>query len=640
MNITDTLKVRNFSSEKNTSMNLDRDYAIHLFHEGTARRAYDFLGPHFSEKDGEKGCFFRTWAPEAKEVYVIGDFNHWTRSHAMHRISDKGLWESFVVGAIEYQTYKYEIVTDKGHALLKVDPYGFHSVTRPETGTKLFNIDRYQWHDENWVRKSLYENPMSIYEVHLGSWRRYADGNYFNYRKSADELIPYVKEMGFTHIELLPISEYPYDASWGYQVLGYYSPTSRYGSPEDFMYLVDQAHQAGIGVILDWVPGHFPKDVAGLYRFDGHSCYEYKDSKKSEHKEWGTMIFDWGKTEVQSFLVSNAYFWIDKYHIDGLRVDAVASMIYLDYDRKDDEWEPNSFGGRENLEATAFLKKLNSAILSDYPDIVMIAEESTAWPMVTLPPYVGGLGFNFKWNMGFMNDTTEYMKTDPYFRQYSHNKLTFSMNYAFSENYILPLSHDEVVHMKGSLITKMSGNYEQKFENLKTYLGYMWTHPGKKLLFMGGEFAQFNEWHFEGELDWNLLEYPMHRAYQSYFKALNYFYVENAPLWEIENSWDGFNWLEAGDCENNVVVYLRRDKLGNELICVCNFSAEERRAYRFGISKKGPYKTLFQSNLEEYGGKGSPIRGIRADKQESHGKEYSVCLTIPPLTFLVLSCCS
>lgn len=621
-------------------MDVDRDYAIHLFHEGTARRAYNFLGFHFCENEGEQGCMFRTWAPHAKEIYVVGDFNQWERSHAMNRISEKGVWEVFVSGATEYQSYKYEIITDKGESFCKADPYGFHTETRPLTGTKIFDIDCYQWEDQHWKRSSTHEKPMSIYEVHLGSWRRYPDGNCFSYRKLAEELIPYVKEMGFTHIELLPVSEYPFDGSWGYQVIGYYAPTSRYGKPDDFMYFVDKAHQAGIAVILDWVPGHFPKDAAGLYKFDGHSCYEYKRSLKSEHKEWGTMVFDWGRTEIQSFLISNAFFWIDKYHIDGLRVDAVASMLYLDYERKDHEWEPNSFGGRENLEAVAFLKKLNTSILTEYPDVLMIAEESTAWPMVTLPPYLGGLGFNYKWNMGFMNDTIEYMKTDPYFRQYAHNKLTFSMDYAFSENYILPLSHDEVVHMKGSLITKMSGNYEQKFESLKAYLGYMWTHPGKKLLFMGGEFAQFNEWHFEGELDWNLLEYPMHRAYQTYVRDLNSFYVENSPLWEIENDWAGFNWLEAGDSGNNVLVYLRRDKSKRELICICNFSAEERKAYRFGIETKGPYKTLFQSNLEIYGGKGSQIKGIRADKHESHGKEYSVCLTIPPLTFLVLSSCS
>lgn len=621
-------------------MNFDQDYAIHLFHEGTSRRAYDFLGFHFCERDGEKGCVFRTWAPKAKEIYVVGDFNRWERSHAMKPISDKGLWEAFIVGVTEYQTYKYEVVTEKGASVYKADPYGFHTETRPETGTKLFDIDRYQWQDENWKRSSLHEKPMSIYEVHLGSWKRYPDGNYYNYRKMADEMIPYVKEMGFTHIELLPICEYPFDGSWGYQIIGYYAPTSRYGTPEDFMYFVDKAHQANIGVILDWVPGHFPKDSAGLYKFDGDSCYEYKDSTKSEHKEWGTMLFDWGKTEVQSFLVSNAFFWIDKYHIDGLRVDAVASMVYLDYDRKDTEWEPNSYGGRENLEAIAFLRKLNSSVLMEYPDIMMIAEESTAWPMVTQPPYLGGLGFNYKWNMGFMNDTVEYMKTDPYFRQYAHSKLTFSMEYAFSENYILPLSHDEVVHMKGSLITKMMGNYEQKFESLKTYLGYMWTHPGKKLLFMGGEFAQFNEWHFEGELDWNLLEYPMHRAYKNYIKTLNHFYLENPPLWEVENDWSGFNWIEATDSGNNVIVYLRRDQSGNELICICNFAAEERKAYRFGVSKKGPYKVVFQSDLEEYGGRGEPIKEIGTDNQESHGKEYSVCLTISPLAFLVLSCCS
>ena len=618
-------------------MNRDSDYLIHLFHEGTARRAYEFMGAHLCANKGREGCLFRVWAPHAKVVYVQGDFNGWSRSDAMHPISNQGLWEVFVADVRQYDAYKYEIVSKSGESFLRADPYAFHAETRPQTNSKIYDLTTYRWADTAWCRKPLFDQPVSIYEIHPGSWRRYPDGNFFSYRKLADELIPYLIDMEFTHIELMPLSEHPFDGSWGYQVTGYYAATSRYGTPEDLMYLIDRAHQAGLGVILDWVPGHFPKDAHGLYRFDGEACYEYSGNTKKEHKGWGTMVFDWGRTEVQSFLISNAFFWIDQFHIDGLRVDAVASMLYLDYDRKEGEWEPNSSGGRENLEAVAFLRKLNSCILTEYPNVMMIAEESTAWPMVTLPPDVGGLGFNYKWNMGFMNDTVEYMKTDPFFRQYAHHKLTFSMEYAFTENFILPLSHDEVVHMKGSMITKMPGSYEQKFENLKAYLGYMWTHPGKKLLFMGGELAQFNEWHYEGELDWNLLDFDMHRKFKNYVKELNRFYLRHAPLWQIENDWSGFEWLQSYDHTNNVIVYLRRDLEGNALICIANFSAEERKAYRFGVKNRGPYKNIFQSNRTEFGGKGDLVTSIRTDRQGIDGKEYSVCLTIPALTFLVLA---
>lgn len=618
-------------------MNSISGYLIHLFHEGTARRAYEFMGAHLCAENGVPGCVFRVWAPHAREVFVQGDFNGWSRKHPMTRISEQGLWEAFAEGAQPYQSYKYEIIDLLGEAALKADPYAFHAETRPGTSSKIFDLSGYPWDDGSWTRKPLHDRPVSIYEMHPGSWRRYPDGNFFDYRKTADELIPYLTDMGFTHIELMPLSEYPFDGSWGYQVTGYYAATSRYGTPKDLMYFIDCAHQAGLGVILDWVPGHFPKDAHGLYRFDGEPCYEYSANAKQEHKGWGTMVFDWGRTEVQSFLISNAFFWIDQFHIDGLRVDAVASMLYLDYDRKEGDWEPNSFGGRENLEAVAFLRKLNSSVLTEHPQVMMIAEESTAWPMVTLPPACGGLGFNYKWNMGFMNDTIQYMKTDPFFRQYAHHKLTFSMEYAFTENYILPLSHDEVVHMKGSLITKMPGSYEQKFENLKTYLGYMWTHPGKKLLFMGGELAQFNEWHYESELDWNLLHFPMHSRFKDYVKALNCFYRSNSPLWEIENSWDGFSWLQASDYESNVVVYMRKNRRGDELICVVNFSAEERKAYRFEVSRKGPYKVIFQSDLEIFGGKGHPITSVRTDRQGSGEARFSLCMTVPPLTFLVLS---
>jgi 1,4-alpha-glucan branching enzyme len=612
------------------------DYNVHLFHEGTERRAYEFMGAHPGSKDGMHGCAFRVWAPHAERVYVQGDFNGWTRRDPMEKLSRQGLWEAFVPDVQLYDSYKYEIVTDQGEAFLKADPFAFHAATRPGTDSKVVDLNGYDWRDESWHRDTLHDRPVSIYEVHAGSWRRYADGHFFDYRKLADELIPYVVDMGFTHIELMPLSEYPYDASWGYQVTGFYAATSRYGKPEDLMYLIDCAHAAGLGVLLDWVPGHFPKDTHGLALFDGKPCYEYSGCTKREHKGWGTLVFDWGRTEVQSFLISNALFWIDKYHIDGLRVDAVASMLYLDYDREEHEWEPNSFGGRENLEAVAFLRKLNESVQSEYPGFMMIAEESTAWPMVTLPPQVGGLGFNYKWNMGFMNDTLQYIKTDSYFKQHVHGKMTFSMEYAFTENYILPLSHDEVVHMKGSLISKMPGTYEEKFANLKAYLGYMWTHPGKKLLFMGGEFAQFREWRFDGELDWNLLEFPMHRTFQTYVKDLNAFYRSNEALWAIENDWAGFEWLKADDRGNNVLVYERKDAGGCGLICVAHFSPEERDGYRIGLSKHREYEVVFCSDDARYGGL-DVKPDVRVQRLSTDGQPYTLTLTVPPLAFIVLA---
>ena len=613
------------------------DYFVHLFHEGTARRAYEFMGAHLCSLDGVPGCKFRLWAPHAKQVIVQGDFNGWKNKEPMKLLSEQGLWETFIPNVKQYDSYKYEIITKKGESRLKADPYAFHAATRPGTDSKVIDLTTYQWSDENWQRTTLHNQPVSIYEVHLGSWRRYADGHFFDYRKLADELIPYVKEMGFTHIELMPVSEYPYDASWGYQVTGFYAATSRYGRPQDLMYLVDQAHAFGLGVILDWVPGHFPKDAHGLYLFDGEPCYEYSGVSNREHKSWGTMVFDWGRTEVQSFLVSNAFFWIEQFHIDGLRVDAVASMLYLDYDREEHEWEPNSFGGRENLEAIAFLKKLNSSVLSEYPGFAMIAEESTAWPMVTMPPEIGGLGFNYKWNMGFMNDTLQYVKTDPFFKQYNHYQMTFSMEYAFTENYILPLSHDEVVHMKGSLISKMPGSYEEKFANLKAYLGYMWTHPGKKLLFMGGEFAQFREWRFEGELDWNLLDFPLHRMFQSYVKDLNHFYRAHDSFWEIENSWDGFEWLQANDNGNNVFVYERKNKMGHGMICIAHFSPEKHTDYRIGVSQKQEYHIVFCSDAAKYGGSEQTDTAVKTSRLRTGDKPYTLTVSLPPLSFMVLS---
>lgn len=575
-------------------------FHTYLFHQGTAAKAYEFMGAHSCNVNGSEGFIFRVWAPNAQAVFISGDFNNWKKDeYLLKKISPQGLWEIFLPDIKEYFLYKYVLLDEKGNYSIKADPYGFHMETRPNTASKTYSLDRYSWGDNTWQLKKKehppYHRPMNIYEVHLGSWRKYADGNYFSYHKFAEELIPYVKNLGYTHIELMPISEYPFDGSWGYQVLGYYAPTSRYGSPEDFMAFVDVCHQNEIGVILDWVPGHFPKDEAGLYNFDGKPCYEYQDRFKSQHKEWGTMVFDWGRNEVKSFLISNAMFWLDKYHIDGLRVDAVASMLYLDYGRPEGEWNTNEHGGRENLEAISFLKDLNKTIFKSYPEALMIAEESTAWPMVTMPVYLGGLGFNFKWNMGWMNDTLAYMKQDPFLKKGYHHKLTFPLAYFTAENYILPLSHDEVVHMKGSLINKMPGSYEEKFLNLRAYLTYMMAHPGKKLTFMGTELAQFSEWDFQKELDWTLLSDEIHQQFHSFIHHLNHFYLKNSPLWELDNSWDGFRWIEPDDAEKNIIAFMRKDKRGSAIIVICNFSPVNRTKYRVGVEKPGTYRLVFHS---------------------------------------------
>jgi 1,4-alpha-glucan branching enzyme len=509
--------------------------------------------------------------------------------------------------------------------------------TRPHTASKTYSLNNYSWGDSAWQSKKHnhppYHQPMNIYEVHLGSWKKYSDGNYFNYHKLAEELIPYVKNLGYTHIELMPLSEYPFDGSWGYQIIGYFAPTSRYGKPEEFMAFVDACHQNDIGVILDWVPGHFPKDEAGLYHFDGKPCYEYQDDLKSQHKEWGTMVFDWGRNEVRSFLISNAIFWLDHYHIDGLRVDAVASMLYLDYGRS--EWRPNIYGGRENLEAVSFLKDLNKTVFQNFPNTLMIAEESTAWPMVTMPAHVGGLGFNYKWNMGWMNDTLNYMTQDPFFRKGAHNNLTFSLSYFTTENYILPLSHDEVVHMKGSLINKMPGSNEEKFSNLRAYIAFMMAHPGKKLTFMGTELAQFSEWDYRKELDWNLLSDEKHQRFHTFIKDLNHFYLNNSSFWELDKDWTGFHWIDPDDSEKNIISFIRKNRRGRAIIVVCNFSPIPRKKYLVGVENPGTYRLVFSSSHTKYSGGDEEIietESVQAVPKEMNNFKYSIEIDLPGLS--------
>lgn len=611
---------------------------VYLFHNGTNYKAYKFFGNHKINKDK---FAFRVWAPNATAVSVVGDFNSWDNNANKCKLVAPGIWEATVKGVNIYDCYKYAVTSPTGVVHLKADPYAVHQETRPGTGSKVYELHNYSWGDEAWQKKKENQNilaqPINIYEVHFGSWKRHDDGNFLTYREMAEQLVPYVKDMGYTHIEMLPIMEYPYDGSWGYQVTGYFAATSRYGLPEDLMYFVDCCHKAGIGVILDWVPAHFPKDAFGLYEFDGTCCYEYSDMKKGEHKEWGTRVFDYAKNEVKSFLISSAEYWIDEFHFDGIRVDAVASMLYLDYCRKDGEWTPNKNGGRENLEAVEFFKQLNSTILSNHPGSMMIAEESTAWPMITMPPDKGGLGFNFKWNMGWMNDMLRYTSMDPLFRKGNHNCITFSFFYAFSENFILPISHDEVVHGKASLLNKMPGEYDMKFDGMRLFLAYMMAHPGKKLLFMGSEFGQFIEWNYKQGLDWLLLDYDKHRQLQGFTRELNNFYNEHSELWEIDYSWEGFQWISSEDNCNSVIAFRRINSKGEEIIAVFNWTPNNFSSYKIGVPEKGTYKVLLDTSLAKYGGdKSRKDNAYKTKAQPIHGYEQNIDLKLHGLSALFL----
>ena len=618
------------------AMSNQTGFTMQAFWSGRCHTAYEYFGNH-TEGDS---TVFRTWAPRAQCVHLVGDFNGWdTDACPMNAIGD-GVFEIALPRLDRFTGYKYAITGPDGTRVLKADPYAYHSETRPGTASKVYDLGGYRWGDGDWLARRqeqvIYDVPVNIYEVHAGSWRRYADGNTFDYGKLADELIPYVKDMGYNFIELMPISEYPFDGSWGYQVSGYFAPTSRYGTPDDLMRFIDRCHRKGIGVILDWVPAHFPKDEHGLYRYDGTPCYEYADPRKGEHKEWGTCVFDYGRGEVSSFLISSAAYWLKEYHLDGLRVDAVASMLYLDYNRKDGEWIPNPQGGKENLEAVAFFRALSETLFREHPDILLIAEESTAWPMVTKPTSVGGLGFNFKWNMGWMNDMLRYMSLDPYFRKFNHDALTFSFYYAFSENFILPLSHDEVVHGKCTMIGKMPGEYDQKFANLRAFYAFMMAHPGKKLLFMGQEFAQFKEWNEAEELDWPILQFERHRQMQTCVKELNRLYLDSAPLWEIDFSWEGFSWISHDDNEQSVIAFCRRDRHGEVILAACNFVPVTRENYRIGVPAAGTWKVLFDTDDARYGGEGllakQGVKSVRSEPVPMHGQADSLSLTLPAMS--------
>ena len=614
----------------------------YLFNEGKQYSAQRFLGARPKEVDGVAGAYFAVWAPSARRVSVVGDFNNWDgRCHGMRPLGDSGIWEIFLPQVGAGAVYKYEILTQANELLLKCDPYAFAAELPPSTASVVADIERFVWGDEEWMRqrgeRSWVEAPVSIYEVHPGSWRYAEDGSYLNWRDMAHQLVEYALDMNFTHLELMPVAEHPFDGSWGYQVTGYFAPTSRFGTPEDFAYFVDYCHQNGIAVLVDWVPWHFPKDAHGLARFDGTGLYEHLDTRQGWHPDWDTMVFNYGSDEVRSFLLSNALFWLEHYHVDGLRVDAVASMLYLDYSRKAGEWVPNRHGGRENLEAIEFLKELNTAVYARCPGAVMIAEESTAWPAVSRPVYAGGLGFGFKWNMGWMNDVLHYMAHEPVHRKWHHGDLTFSMIYAYHENFVLPLSHDEVVHGKGSLLAKMPGDDWQKFANLRLLYGFMYGHPGKKLLFMGAELAPWHEWRHAGQLDWNLLQYAPHRGIQQWLRDLNALYCQQPSLHKTDADPRGFAWIDCLDMENSVVSFLRRAEGGRDLIFACNFTPVPRDVYRLGVPSVGRYRELLNSDAQFYGGSGVGNSGeVVASASSWHSQPASLELRLPPLGILVL----
>jgi 1,4-alpha-glucan branching enzyme len=615
---------------------------LHLLAEGRDLQLYRKLGAHPIPIEGVAGVRFAVWAPNAERVSVVGDFNHWDgRRHPMRGHPGAGVWELFIPGMAAGELYKYEIKPRSGPPFVKTDPVGFRTEVRPATASVVHALGRYEWGDADWLARrrtlSPASSPMSIYEVHLGSWQ-WGEHGPLDYRQLAGRLSDYVADMGFTHVEMMPVMEHPYDPSWGYQVTGYFAPTSRFGSPDDFKYLVDRLHQRGIGVILDWVPAHFPKDAAGLRQFDGTALYEHHDPRLGEHPDWGTMIFNYGRNEVRNFLVANAIYWIDEFHIDGLRVDAVASMLYLDYSRKEGEWLPNRYGGRENLEAIAFFRELNATIRENFPGALMIAEESTAWPGVTHPTEAGGLGFHFKWNMGWMNDFLRFIEHEPIYRKYHLGLLTFSLMYAFSEQFVLPISHDEVVHGKRSLLDKMPGDEWQKFANLRLALGFMWTHPGKQLLFMGTEIGQWREWTEAEPLDWWLLDRPLHRGAQNWVRDLNALYRREPALWQRDVTYEGFEWIDFHDVENSVVIFRRRSaEPDDELIVLCNFTPVPRERYRVGVPRAGRYRELLNSDGDVYGGGNMGNGGgIETEELQSHSHPYSMSLTLPPLSMLVL----
>ncbi|MBF7095748.1 1,4-alpha-glucan branching protein GlgB [Alkalibacter mobilis] len=609
-------------------------FDAHLFHEGTFYRSHEFLGSHPYKGDVR----FVVWAPRASQVFVVGDFNDWNdEDYPMQRVHSSGLWEVCIKGVQEYDRYKYRIISQDSNVIFKSDPYGYHFEERPLTASRYFDIKNYKWSDKQWTKArdkaKPYDRAMTIYEVNLMSWMRKEDESPFSYRELAVKLATYVKKMGFTHIELMPVMEHPFDGSWGYQTTGYFAPTSRFGNPKDFMYFVDHMHQNGIGVILDWAPAHFCRDEHGLRMFDGTACFESSNNQKADNVQWGTSNFDFSKPEVSSFLISNAMYWHEYYHIDGLRIDAVAYMLYLNFTGDDVK---NDQGGYENFEAIEFIRKLNTVIFEHYPGTLMIAEESTAWPMVTGPVSNGGLGFNFKWNMGWMNDILKYMETDPYFRCGNQNALTFSITYAFSENFVLPLSHDEVAHGKRSLLDKMPGTYDEKFANLRLLYLYMFTHPGKKLVFMGGEFGQFIEWNEWQELDWFLLDYEMHSKMKQYFSELNKFYTSEKSLYELDTSFDGFEWIEHENHAESILVYERLDKSGDKVIVALNFTPIERKIYPIGVEEAGTYKTVFNTDKMKYGGNLPRIKMYKTSKESHHGRPLSLRVDIPALGGIVL----